>query len=230
MTETKISEDLICEEILEVFSDHESTSESDHEVSFINWLHSFPTTCMMIYVDEDFIRDGFNRQNIHKEIGISERQVNRLVEKILEGNIEEFDKDEKTNAIDIYGLVHARFIVSPYGIDQMRLLFSRGAFGKCPRHFCADQNCLPMGETPRLGQSPVKIFCPRCKQIYEPKHYYDLDGAYFGPSFPAAFMLEFPNLCPPPPVQMPFKFPINVQKRNPCNDEVNENSAKTKNC
>ena len=123
-------------------------------------------------------------------------------------------------------------------MDQMRSLFIRGVFGKCPRHFCTGQNCLPVGsflffeisihffpgENSRIGQSAVKIFCPRCKQIYNPKHYYDLDGAYFGPSFPAAFLMQFPNLCPPPPVQIPYKFPSNL--KNPGNNEINKNLTK----
>ena len=53
--DTKVPDEIICdEEILEVFSDHESTSESENEVSFMRWFHGFSTTRLMTYVSFAF--------------------------------------------------------------------------------------------------------------------------------------------------------------------------------
>ena len=39
--------------------------------------------------------------------------------------------------MDLYGLIHARFIVSPKGLVVMREKFLNGMFGVCPRVLCA---------------------------------------------------------------------------------------------
>lgn len=39
-------------------------------------------------------------------------------------------------AMDLYGLIHARFILSPRGLAMMREKFLLGAFGMCQRILC----------------------------------------------------------------------------------------------
>lgn len=39
-------------------------------------------------------------------------------------------------ATDIYGLIHARFIMTPKGLAIMREKFLLGKFGICPRVLC----------------------------------------------------------------------------------------------
>lgn len=45
----------------------------------------------------------------------------------------------------------------------------RADFGRCPRVFCTGQPCLPVGisDSPRNGL--VKIFCPKCEDLYLPR-------------------------------------------------------------
>jgi len=38
--------------------------------------------------------------------------------------------------MDLYGLIHARFILSPKGLAMMREKFLMGGFGTCPRVLC----------------------------------------------------------------------------------------------
>merc|ERR1712007_268573 len=66
-----------------------------------------------------------------------------------------------------------------------------------------------------MGQ--VKIFCPKCEQVYSPKSKYkELDGAYFGTSFPQIFLQSYPSLValdPPRPfVPRVFGFKLHKQK------------------
>jgi len=43
----------------------------------------------------------------------------------------------------------------------------------------------------------VKVFCPRCGEIYSPKKKSaDADGAYFGMSFAHLLLMTYPDLKP----------------------------------
>ena len=67
----------------------------------------------------------------------------------------------------------------------MREKYLAGRFGVCPRVLCERQNVIPVGLSEELRTSRVKVFCPRCEDVYVPKRKcVDVDGAYFGCSFP----------------------------------------------
>jgi len=74
-------------------------------------------------------------------------------------------------------------------------------FGRCPRVLCNGQPCLPVGTADVPRQSTVKIFCPKCKDIYYPRSKYqgNVDGAYFGTTFPHLLLMTYPSLRPPRP-------------------------------
>lgn len=101
----------------------------------------------------------------------------------------------------LYGLAHARFIVTAKGLAAMAAKHARGDFGSCPRVLCEGQRCLPVGpaDAPRLHT--VKLFCPRCRDVYHARHprHAALDGAYWGTTFPHLLCQTYPDLLPPPP-------------------------------
>jgi len=45
-------------------------------------------------------------------------------------------------------------------------------FGRCPRVNCSGQPCLPVGQSDVPRSSMVKIYCPRCEDIYTPRSKY----------------------------------------------------------
>ena len=55
---------------------------------------------------------------------------------------------------------------------------------------------IPIGMSEELRNSRVKLFCPCCEDVYLPKRCKDMDGAYFGCSFPHIFLsvIMFINL------------------------------------
>ena len=99
--------------------------------------------------------------------------------------------------MDLYGLIHARYIISPRGLTLMREKYVLGTFGSCQRILCDRQLVLPIGLSEELSTSRVKTYCPRCQEVYVPRQkHLDIDGAYFGLSFPNILFKTYPDLYP----------------------------------
>lgn len=82
--------------------------------------------------------------------------------------------------------------VSHSQLDKYRLFH----FGRCPRVLCRGQAVLPIGLSDTPNEDSVKLYCPRCEEIYatkSPRHEH-IDGAYFGTTFAHLFYLTFPEL------------------------------------
>lgn len=86
-------------------------------------------------------------------------------------------------------------------------------FGMCPLIQCAGQPVLPVGLKDDLGVDTVKIYCPKCSQVYHPPPIRSsrtgstsgVDGAAFGTTFPHLFLMTFNNLSPTPlPVESTY--------------------------
>jgi casein kinase II subunit beta len=78
-----------------------------------------------------------------------------------------------------------------------------------------------------LRTSRVKVFCPRCEDVYIPKKKCpDVDGAYFGCSFPHIFLQTFPDLYPKPPgtVYIPRIFGFKIYQKKGSKYEIKNDS------
>ena len=67
--------------------------------------------------------------------------------------------------MDLYGLIHARFILSPRGLALMREKYMLGTFGTCQRVLCERQFVLPIGLSEELSTSRVKVRARTIKYI-----------------------------------------------------------------
>ncbi|KAI5957476.1 CKB1 [Candida theae] len=96
----------------------------------------------------------------------------------------------------LYGLIHARYIVSKPGLTAMASKFEKNDFGSCPRYFCDGMHLIPVGSTDVPGQETVRLYCPCCNDIYIPSssRYLNIDGAYFGTTFPGLLVKMFPEI------------------------------------
>lgn len=76
--------------------------------------------------------------------------------------------------------------------------YKKGDFGKCPRVHCALHPLLPTGLFDIPNQKPVKLYCSKCEDIYNPKssRHAAIDGAYFGTSFHNILFQVYPALIP----------------------------------
>jgi casein kinase II subunit beta len=72
----------------------------------------------------------------------------------------------------LYGLIHARYILISKGLAAMLEKYKSYDFGRCPRVYCCGQPCLPVGQSDIHRSSTVKIYCPKCEDIYYPRSKY----------------------------------------------------------
>jgi len=136
----------------------------------------------------------------------------------------------ETAAEVLYGLIHARYILTTAGMNRMvricssahfepifeplnstRLCplslqyekFQNVDFGRCPRSLCQGQPVLPVGLSDITREFSVEVFCPRCHETYHPRSskHANLDGAYFGTTFCHLFLLTHNELIVPQPTE-----------------------------
>ena len=117
---------------------------------------------------------------------------------------EDFQNDEflelNQEASDLYGLIHARFIITKTGLAKLYNKLVNSVYGYCPRALCDKQKVLPVGLSDELRTSRVKVFCPKCEEVYIPKFKsINVDGAYFGTSVPHIFQKTFKGAVVLPP-------------------------------
>ncbi|ALC40880.1 CkIIbeta2 [Drosophila busckii] len=148
-------------------------------------------------VDEDYIQDKFNLNFLDTNVD----NYRRALEVILDldtGSASDTDTELEQSAEKLYGLIHARFILTNRGIDMMLDKYQKGAFGICPRVFCQRQPVLPIGLSDNPGEDMVRIYCPKCADVYVPKstRHASVDGAYFGTGFPHMLFMVKPEARP----------------------------------
>ncbi|GJD00935.1 casein kinase ii regulatory subunit [Colletotrichum higginsianum] len=157
------------------YLDDMSTSSGAPE----SWISSFCSLLGHEYfaeVSEEFIEDDFNLTGLQNQVA--------MYKEALESSSEM-----------LYGLIHQRFICSRAGIQQMSEKYELGHFGCCPRTNCDQARTLPVGLSDIPGEDTVKLFCPSCLDVYVPPNsrFQTVDGAFFGRTFGALFLLTFPE-------------------------------------
>ena len=178
----------------------ENDSNSDNRFpepndgGWIEWFCNLEGNEFFVEIDEEFIQ---NNKNL---IGIN---CKKYLDTLLSPNppkdnsINEEYLEKLQNIKEIYGLIHKRFIYTSKGLSLMREKYLNGVYGYCPRILCSKQILLPVGLSEDTKYSRVKVFCPLCEEVYKPRQRVnDLDGAYFGTSFPQAFLMNYPDLNP----------------------------------
>ncbi|CBY24103.1 unnamed protein product [Oikopleura dioica] len=193
------------------------SSESSEEETWVQWFCSQRGHEFFCEISEDYIRDKFNLTNLSEQV-----PHYRLVRLFIQSIIKLFealdmilnayyDSDEMEDeqikdgklekaARHLYGMIHARFILTNRGVSMMLNKCRDGHFGECPRVHCEGQKVLPVGETDKPGEKKVKLYCPKCNDIFNPSpKFQQIDGAYFGTGFPQMALMVQPTSRPQPP-------------------------------
>ncbi|KAG4172913.1 hypothetical protein ERO13_A11G029300v2 [Gossypium hirsutum] len=176
-----------------------SGSDGD-DTSWISWFCNLRGNEFFCEVDDDYIQDDFNLCGLSSQVPYYDYALDLILD--IESSHGDMFTEEQNELVEsaaemLYGLIHARFILTSKGMAAMLDKYKNYDFGRCPRVYCCGQPCLPVGQSDFPRSSTVKIFCPRCEDIYYPRSkYQDIDGAYFGTTFPHLFLMTYSHLKP----------------------------------
>jgi len=165
---------------------------------WVEWFCNLDGNEMLCEVDRSYIEDGFNLYGLRQHVPNFQNVLDIILDNSVDDNL---DPMMAQAAYLLYGLIHARFITTSRGLEVMYKKYRTGDFGRCPRMLCKDQFVVPAGIYDHPNKEKVKVYCPKCGQVYgvptNPGEQ-GLDGSFFGTTFPHLFFLTFNRLIPEP--------------------------------
>ncbi|OQR94342.1 casein kinase II subunit beta [Achlya hypogyna] len=187
--------------------DEDDEEEEEEELSWISWFCSLRGNEFFCEIDEEYIIDDFNMTGLSSIVPYYDYAMDMIldVETPLEESLTDIQQEMVESAAEmLYGLIHARYIVTTRGMAAMLEKYQNVDFGRCHRVHCQGQPVLPVGQSDVPRHTTVNIFCPRCRDVFFPKSQRqgNIDGSYFGTTFPHLFLLTHPSLVPSPPAQV----------------------------
>lgn len=178
--------------------------EEEEEASWIAWFCSLKGHEFFCEVEEEYVQDEFNLSGLASQVPYYDYALDLILDS--ESPTSETFSEEQHELIEsaaelLYGLIHARYILTTRGLGVMLEKYKNCEFGRCPRVHCNGQPCLAVGTSDNPRQSTVKIYCPKCEDIYYPRSKFqgNVDGAYFGTTFPHLLLLTYPSVRPTKP-------------------------------
>ena len=219
MKANKQEDDLSDEDSVSEEESEPLTSDSE-ETSWISWFCSLKGNEFFAEVDEDYIQDDFNLTGLSSMVPNYDYALDMILDAETDDLTEEQTEIVESAAEMLYGLIHARYILTSRGLAQMVEKLNNVEFGRCPRVYCQGQPVLPVGQSDIPRTNTVKLFCGKCQDIYYPKlsRHANIDGAYFGTTFPHLLYQSYPELVPTKPsfsyVPRIFGFKIHKSSTN----------------
>jgi len=203
-------------------------SHSDDDVSWISWFCSLKGNEFYVEVEDNYIRDGFNLTGLTSQVPYYDYALDLILD--ADSPSDDMLTEEQQEMIEsaaemLYGLIHARFILTNRGMQAMKEKYYSAEFGRCPRVFCYGFPVLPVGQSDVPCTNTVKVFCSKCEDIFYPKssRHGTIDGAYFGTTFPHLFLQTYSELRGVEPTQkyVPRIFGFKIHKSAETSQEGN---------
>ncbi|CDK27953.1 unnamed protein product [Kuraishia capsulata CBS 1993] len=176
------------------------TINSDSSEELDTWISQY---CSMfgrdwfVEVDPEFIEDDFNLTGLNSSVPFFREALDTILDLEPETPIRQQNLPLVEHAAELlYGLIHARYILTKQGLQAMAEKYEQKQFGVCSRFYCEGMHLIPVGRYDQAGIETVRLYCPRCCDIYVPtsSRYLNIDGAFFGTSFAGVFVKMYPEI------------------------------------
>ncbi|KAH1118518.1 hypothetical protein GYH30_047330 [Glycine max] len=160
----------------ETESEESDVSGSDgDDTSWISWFCNLRGNEFFCEVDDDYIQDDFNLCGLSSQVPYFDYALDLILD--VESSHGDMFTEEQNELIEsaaemLYGMIHARYVLTSKGMAAMLDKYKSYDFGRCPRVYCSGQPCLPVGQSDIPRSSTVKIYCPRCEDLYYPRSKY----------------------------------------------------------
>ncbi|KAG0504759.1 hypothetical protein M758_N020000 [Ceratodon purpureus] len=202
----KYPDDVVAEDSDSESEDSDVSGSDGEDTSWISWFCGLRGNEFFCEVDDEYIQDDFNLSGLSNQVPYYDYALDLILD--VESPSDDMLTEEQNELVEsaaemLYGLIHVRYILTSKGMTAMLEKCKNVDFGRCPRVYCSGQPCLPMGQSDVPRTSTVKIYCPKCEDIYYPRSKYqgNIDGAYFGTTFPHLFLMTYPYIKPSKPTQ-----------------------------
>ncbi|KAG7130676.1 Casein kinase II subunit beta-1 like protein [Verticillium longisporum] len=147
-----------------------------------SWISSFCSLLGHEYfaeVSEEFIEDDFNLTGLQTQVAMYKEALEMILDVEPEDDEDE-DEEEEEEEDDNDSADQERLAARHERRQHSRM---------------AQARTLPVGLSDIPGEDTVKLFCPSCLDVYVPPNsrFQTVDGAFFGRTFGALFLLTFPE-------------------------------------
>ncbi|KAJ6971963.1 hypothetical protein NC653_032499 [Populus alba x Populus x berolinensis] len=202
-----LSKNKCSDEESETDSEESDVSGSDgDDTSWISWFCNLRGNEFFCEVDDEYIQDDFNLCGLSSQVPYYDYALDLILD--VESSHGDMFTEEQNELVEsaaemLYGLIHVRYILTSKGMSAMLEKYKNYDFGRCPRVYCCGQPCLPVGQS----DIPRSIFT--CLKLHSVLFLYenffdiclDIDGAYFGTTFPHLFLMTYGHLKPQKAIQ-----------------------------
>ena len=172
----------------------------------------------LLQIEKTYLEDSFNAYGLYDDEDHKERMLFRSLSHPSEKDKNELQtmtdfgdeserKEINKRLKDLYGQIHARYLLTNEGCIKAYKCWREAKWGKCTQKDCGSFHLLPYGKTYQLNQCVCIYYCGFCGRFYG-KQSNSIDGAYFGNWFINYFFLEYPSLR------------MNSIKRKKCKKEI----------
>jgi casein kinase II subunit beta len=202
-------------------------------MSWLDWFLSQPRGRYFVRIDESYLSTPFNYYGIRQKVANFTAAYDLLRKGYILPSVANMSLESEAWIIEqqtelLYGLLHARYLLTDSGWSHMFAKYTNQDFARCPRVLCNRAVCLPYGVTTELNEHSVKLFCPSCSDVYNitDGDLSKVDGAFFGAAWVPLFLQKCPDIVPTegPELYVPRIFGVKVSEDL---DEPHEDSSTT---
>ncbi|KAK6119340.1 hypothetical protein DH2020_046922 [Rehmannia glutinosa] len=168
------SKNKLSDEESETDSEDSDVSGSDgDDTSWVSWFCNLRGNEFFCEVDDEYIQDDFNLCGLSSQVPYYDYALDLILD--VESSHGDMFTEEQNELVEsaaemLYGLIHVRYILTSKGMAAMRSIKTM-TLEDAQEFTAVDSHAFQLdNQTSR--SSTVKIYCPKCEDIYYPRSKY----------------------------------------------------------